>query len=113
MTDEALPLEIGVAELHAMRESNAPHVLWDVREEDEYAVAKIDGSRLIPMSSIQDELESLRADADQRIIVQCHHGGRSMRVTRWLRANGFDRVQNLAGGIDAWSQAIDPTVPRY
>jgi rhodanese-related sulfurtransferase len=49
----------------------------------------------------------------QRIVVQCHHGGRSLRVTHYLRGQGFDQAQNLSGGIDAWSVAIDPSVPRY
>ncbi|MEZ6116128.1 MAG: rhodanese-like domain-containing protein [Pirellulaceae bacterium] len=47
------------------------------------------------------------------IVVHCHHGGRSLRVTEWLLAQGFPNVQNMTGGIDAWSEQIDPTVPKY
>ena len=50
---------------------------------------------------------------DKHLLIHCHHGGRSLRVTQFLRANGYDRVSNVAGGIDAWSLEIDPTVPRY
>ncbi|MBV8580868.1 MAG: sulfurtransferase, partial [Candidatus Eremiobacteraeota bacterium] len=47
------------------------------------------------------------------IVVMCHHGGRSARVTQFLEANGYANAVNLDGGIDAWSESIDPTVPRY
>ena len=52
-------------------------------------------------------------DKAGRIIVHCHHGGRSLRVTNYLRQQGFSQAQNMSGGIDAWSLEVDPAVPRY
>jgi rhodanese-related sulfurtransferase len=87
-------------------------MLLDCREPDEVATAKIMGSTHVPMREIPTRLAEL-GPQDARIVVHCHHGGRSLRVTQYLRQQGFDEVQNMAGGIDAWSQEIDPAVPRY
>jgi rhodanese-related sulfurtransferase len=65
------------------------------------------------MSQIQARLGELTPLREKHFVVHCHHGGRSERVTYWLRANGFPRVQNMAGGIDAWAVQIDPALPRY
>jgi rhodanese-related sulfurtransferase len=108
-----LPIEIDVQEARQLLSSDSQVVLIDVREPSEYETAKIAGSVLFPMSGIVDQLEQLQPYQDKHIIVHCHHGGRSMRVTQWMRQNGFPRVQNLAGGIDAWSTEIDSSVPRY
>ncbi|QDV14277.1 putative adenylyltransferase/sulfurtransferase MoeZ [Rosistilla oblonga] len=110
---EALPIEVDVATVKSMLDQNADFVLIDCREADEYQVAKIDGSILIPLSELQEKGAELEAHRDRHIIVHCHHGGRSMRLTQILLANGFPRVQNMAGGIDVWSQQIDSSVPRY
>jgi rhodanese-related sulfurtransferase len=107
------PDEITVQMLHQMRSDRTPHVLLDVREPSEHATAHIEGSVLIPMGQIVNRVDELETFRDKRLVVHCHHGGRSARVTQWLRQNGFDRAQNLEGGIDAWSQQIDPNVPRY
>ena len=88
-------------------------VLIDCREPNEWDVAKIDGAILIPMSNWANEIEQLEKFAGRRLVVRCHHGGRSLRVTQWLRANGFPDAQNMAGGIDAWSDEVDATVPKY
>jgi adenylyltransferase/sulfurtransferase len=104
------PLEITCSELQARR---AEVWLLDCREPDEYAVARIEGSTLIPMSQLVERVGELAAQRDREIVVYCHHGGRSLRVTHWLRGQGFVRVSSLSGGIDAWSQQIDPAVPRY
>jgi rhodanese-related sulfurtransferase len=58
-------------------------------------------------------LHELESHRNRHIVVLCHVGGRSLRVTRWLRQQGFTQAQNLSGGIDQWSQEIDPSVPRY
>lgn len=114
MSSEAeLPIEIDVHAVDAMRQSGEDFLLLDVREEDEYATAKIDGSVLIPMSQLGIRVGELNDHRDRLIVVHCHHGGRSMQVTQALRGNGFSRVQNMAGGIDQWSEQIDPSVPRY
>lgn len=111
--NEKLPIETDVQTVAEMRRSGAEFMLLDVREQDEYDFAKIEGSVLIPMSQIQERIGELEQHKDSHIVVHCHHGGRSMNVTRFLVTNGYARVQNLAGGIDAWSQEIDDSVPRY
>jgi len=88
-------------------------VLLDCREPNEVATAKIAGSVHIPMRDLQGRLAELDAHKSERIVVHCHHGGRSLRVTNFLRQQGFEQAQNMAGGIDAWSLEIDPSVPRY
>ncbi len=85
--------------------------LLDVRQPWESEVAAIGGSRLIPMNEIPSHVQELNRDA--HIVAYCHHGQRSLNVVLWLREQGFLRAQSLAGGIDAWSQTIDPAVPRY
>ncbi len=108
-----LPLEIDCRNVKQKLDAGEPFLLLDCREPDEYATAKIAGSKLVPMSKITDRLGELEAYRQSLIVVYCHVGGRSLRVTRWLREQGFSQSQNLTGGIDAWSQEIDPTVPRY
>lgn len=105
------PLEVTVEEARRLLSGPTPPLLIDVREPDEYAVCRIAGSRLIPMNSLSARLSEIPQDV--LVLVQCHHGGRSMRVTQFLRAKGYARVSNLQGGIDAWSLKIDPKVPRY
>jgi adenylyltransferase/sulfurtransferase len=107
----SLPDEISVQELQRMHESNAAFTLVDVREDDELAIAKLGWAKHIPMGQVADRLAELDKNAD--IIVMCHGGMRSDRVARYLRQNGFAHVANLAGGIDAWSNEIDPSVPTY
>lgn len=113
MPDASLPLEIDVQGVHQLRTTGKPFLLLDCREPSEYATAKIDGSLLMPMQQIPARLDELQAHRDSHIVVHCHHGGRSLRVTHWLRQQGFNQVQNMAGGIDAWSAEIDRSVPRY
>ena len=84
--------------------------LWDVRRPDERALAHIEGSRLLD----DDAAQRLAAmDRDTVLVFHCHHGGRSQKAAEHFAALGFRRVANVAGGIDAWSQEIDPAVPRY
>ena len=107
------PIEIDVTTVKAMLTQQDDFLLLDVRENAEYATAKIDGSTLIPMSELRDRWQELEAHRDKRIVVHCHHGGRSMQVVQVMRAQGFEHAQNMAGGIDLWSQEIDSAVPRY
>jgi len=86
--------------------------LIDVREPWEFATAKIDGSLLMPMGDVPSRAHQ-ELDPDDRLLILCHHGARSLSVTNWLRQQGFDASQSVAGGIDAWSYQVDPTVPRY
>lgn len=86
-------------------------VLVDVREPWEYALAKLEGSVLIPLATLQQSLGKL--DRNAEIIAYCHHGMRSADATGFLLQQGFGNVKNLIGGIDAWSVQVDPSVPRY
>lgn len=86
--------------------------LLDVREPWEASLGAIHGSILIPMGDLPSRAHQ-ELDPDAHIVVYCHHGARSLSATMWLREQGFSRTQSLAGGIDAWSQKIDPSVPRY
>lgn len=115
MSDSSpMPIEVDVHQTAAWLKAADPNfVLLDVREQDEYEFASIKGSTLIPMSEIQNRVGEIEAMGEKHIVVHCHHGGRSLHVTEFLRARGVDKVQNMAGGIDAWSTEIDDSVPRY
>ena len=99
--------------LKASDDAEQKCLLIDCREPSEYEHCQIEGSQLIPMNEIPDRLAELESHRDQTLIVHCHHGGRSLRVVEYLRANGFPTAQNMTGGIDVWSQEIDESVPRY
>ncbi|HRG55008.1 MAG TPA: rhodanese-like domain-containing protein [Lacunisphaera sp.] len=103
------PLEIDVTA--AAQQLGTGALLLDVREPDEVATCAVAGSRHIPMRQIPESAATL--PRDRPILVMCHHGGRSLRVTQFLRANGFANVANVAGGIDAWAEQIDPGLARY
>ena len=105
--------EISVAEAQRRLAGTHPPRLIDVREEDEYAIARIAGAELLPLSQWPALAAEKLADLAQPLLIQCHHGGRSARAAEFLLRNGFTDVTNLAGGIDAWSVEIDPAVPRY
>ncbi len=107
----AAPLEITVEEASRLLAGPNPPVLIDVREPDEFVVCRIEGARLVPMNTVAARLAEI--PQDRPVLVQCHHGGRSMKVTQFLRAKGFAQVSNLQGGIEAWSLRVDPKVPRY
>jgi rhodanese-related sulfurtransferase len=87
-------------------------VLLDVREPWEFATASLADSLLMPMGEVTSRAHA-ELDPDAHIVVLCHHGQRSLSVAMWLRGQGFERAQSLAGGIDGWSRVIDPSVPRY
>ncbi len=86
-------------------------VLLDVREHVELEIAAVADALHIPMREIPSRLVEL--DRALPLVVMCHTGGRSRRVAEFLLGNGFSKVFNLRGGIDAWSTEIDPRVPRY
>ena len=100
--------------LESVKEFGTPAVL-DVREPYELSMASIkaNGFELItiPMGVIPPRLNELKPN--QPIACMCHHGGRSMQVASFLKGRGFEHVANIAGGINAWSAELDPTVPRY
>jgi rhodanese-related sulfurtransferase len=104
--------EISAAELKSMRDAGQDFTLVDVREPWEIDVARIAGSKQIPMGDVPARFQQ-ELDPEDHIVVVCHHGVRSMNVTAWLRQQGFDKVQSLRGGIDRWSREIDSSVPVY
>jgi rhodanese-related sulfurtransferase len=111
MTDQ-IPINIEPTEVKSLLSEGAI-VLVDCREQSEWETAKITGAILMPMSNWANEVDQLKQLDGKRVVVHCHHGGRSLRVVRWLRENGFPDAQNMVGGIDAWSHQIDPSVPTY
>ena len=104
--------EINAQALDLQLNRPKPPLLLDVRERWEYDTAHVDPSLLMPMGDVPSRAHA-ELDPDEPIVVLCHHGARSLNVTMWLRTQGFEHVQSLAGGIDNWSRAIDPTIPRY
>jgi rhodanese-related sulfurtransferase len=104
-------LDISPEDLAArLAQAGAPFLL-DVREPDEHAYAHIAGSTLIPLAEIPARVGEL--DRAVPVVAYCHHGVRSRHAALWLRAHGFPEAQSLAGGIEAWSTRIDPSLPRY
>ena len=110
---EELPSEISVQETKALLDSDSSTLLLDCREPKEHSTARIEGSVFIPMDEVAERVSELEEYRDKRIVVHCHHGGRSLQVVNWLRNHGFENAQNMTGGIDVWSQEIDTEVPRY
>jgi rhodanese-related sulfurtransferase len=86
-------------------------VLLDVREPWEFEKARIAGAQLVPMREIVSRAAEL--DPQSEVVVLCHLGGRSMQVALFLEKQGFSRVHNLVGGVDAWARTVDPAVPVY
>ena len=106
-------VELGPGKVKAMLEAGDDITLLDCRTQKEKDVAAIDGAVFMPIQEIPDRIEELDAYLDRKLIVFCHAGVRSMKVTMFLRERGFEDVWSMAGGIDLWSQAIDGAVPRY
>ena len=109
MLDPELTAE---AFLKLREEAATAPTLIDVREPWEVETASIPGAILMPMGELTSRAHA-ELDPDVAYVVVCHHGARSLSVTMWMRGQGFDHVQSLAGGIDNWSRTVDATVPRY
>ena len=86
-------------------------LLVDVREPWEYDRCRIEGSVLIPLQSLPGRTGELPRDRD--LVLVCHHGNRSQRAAAWLQQSGYPRVHNLAGGVAAWADDVDPQMARY
>src|SRR5438067_11928898 len=102
---------ISVAELKRKMDSREPLTLIDVREPYESEIARIEGSKLIPLGELETRLGEI--PREKMIVMHCHSGMRSERGAQLLRQAGFENVYNLEGGIEAWSSEVDSTVPRY
>lgn len=108
------PLELSPQELRSVLEKGEKVALIDVREPQEYAVARIEEFQLMPMQTVPAQLQKLQTlSAEKPIAILCHHGVRSLNVAMWLRQQGIANCFSVSGGIDRWSQEIDPGVPRY
>ena len=104
--------EIAPEEVKAKLDARDSFILLDVREPWEVEAAHIEGAKLIPMGDVPSRAHQ-ELDPDDHIIVYCHHGVRSLNVAAWLRQQGFEKVQSMAGGIDAWSRQVDGKVAVY
>lgn len=108
------PLEITPQDAASRLKSDKPPSIIDVREPDEFALARIENSRLIPMQAIPAELQRLESLSDNAdLLVFCHRGVRSLQVVNWLREHGIENCYSVTGGLDRWSREIDPGIPRY
>lgn len=109
--EESPDIQITVEEFRDLLDKNGRVVILDVREPIEYQIVRFEGSKLIPLGELPQRVHEL--DTADEIVVHCHHGARSLQATMFLRSLGFRKVKNLKGGIDAWAQRIDPSMPRY
>lgn len=107
-----LDLELVPQKLRAILADDARPYLLDVREPWETSAVSFPGAVAMPMGEVPGRAHQ-ELDPDERIVVICHHGVRSLNVANWLRNQGFDQAQSLRGGIDAWAREIDPAVARY
>jgi adenylyltransferase/sulfurtransferase len=103
--------EVTPRELLSLLEQGRDLVMLDVREPEEWAIARIDGATLVPLGTLERVAPTL--DRHREMVVYCHHGIRSTAAARYLRSQGFERVSNLTGGIARWSAEVDASVPQY
>ncbi len=117
LPDPAETLEVEPSEIKQLLDSGGEEPgfrLVDCREEDEFALCRIEGGELIPLSVFAEQATARLGEArGEPIVVYCHHGMRSLQATQFLRAKGFEETFSLRGGIDLWSAEVDPSVPRY
>jgi adenylyltransferase/sulfurtransferase len=111
--EAAVLREKSATEVAAMRARGEAFLLLDVREPDEFAKARIEGARLVPLGDLEARADELIRWRDGTVVVHCKSGRRSAKACAMLAALGFRDVWNLAGGIEAWSLTVDPQVPRY
>ena len=102
---------IADSQLQRLLDQNAPLFLLDVREPHEWDICRIPGARLIPLGQIPSSMNKLNSAED--IIAYCRSGVRSGKAVDFLRKSGFKKIRNLKGGILAWSDQVDPAVPKY
>jgi adenylyltransferase/sulfurtransferase len=111
-TESMIP-QITATDLKKKLDSGEEFILLDVREQHEYEIARIPGSTLIPLSAFQQRFGELDGHKDKEIVIHCKMGGRSMQACQFLQSQGYSKVVNVAGGILAWSDQVDPSVPKY
>ncbi|MGD0225341.1 MAG: molybdopterin-synthase adenylyltransferase MoeB [Terriglobia bacterium] len=114
--EEHMPVQTGIpeitpAEVKEKMDAHEPFVLIDVREPHEYQICRIPGSKLIPLGEVPKRMNEL--DSADEIVVHCKSGMRSAKAVDLLMKSGFLKIHNLKGGILAWSDQVDPSVPKY
>jgi rhodanese-related sulfurtransferase len=107
------PIEIDCKSVKTQQDANDEFLFLDCREASEYETVSINGATLLPMSEIQERIGELDGRQNDRIVIHCHHGGRSLQVAHWMRQQGYSNAQSMAGGIDLWAQEIEPGMTRY
>ena len=112
-TEAPRVVQVSAADLHARLEGPGEMLLLDVRGPEEVAKASIEGARAVPLADLEARLGEIEAWRDRPVVVHCHHGGRSAQACAELVRLGFSQVENLDGGIEAWSLTVDDSVPRY
>ena len=105
--------QIRPADVQAARDRGEDFLLLDVREPDEYEKARIEGAILIPLAQIEERAAEIAEWKDRRVVVHCRLGGRSAQACQKLARLGFRKLENMDGGIDAWSLTVDGAIPRY
>ena len=105
--------EIDALGLKVKMDEKQDFVLVDVREQNEYDMARIPGSILVPLSQLPNRFHELDKYKGKEIVVHCKMGGRSAKAIAFLKQQGFDNLTNVAGGITGWSDQVDPSVPKY
>ena len=106
-------METDCLKVKAKIDAGDEFLFLDVREQDELDAAAIEGATFLPMSEIQQRVSELEPHKECDIVVFCHGGVRSLQVTAWLQQQGYTSVKSMSGRIDAWSQVVDSSVPRY
>lgn len=106
-------MNIGVDVLKNKLDAGEDFLLLDVRTAYELTLASIPQATHLPLNELAADHALLAGWRDKEIVCMCHHGGRSAQAQHYLLSSGFTNVKNLAGGIHAWSDYIDPSVPQY
>jgi len=104
-------MEVSPEQVKVKLDAGDDFTLVDCRNDQERQWCRIEPSLHVPMRQTPERLDEI--PADRPVIVYCHHGIRSLQVANFLKQQGYEDVRSMAGGIDDWSQRIDPSVPRY
>ena len=106
-------LQISPIELAAKLDSDNPPHLLDVREPEEHQHVALPNSTLVPLGQLAHRMDEIEHWKHEEVVVYCHHGIRSLNAISQLKHFGFTKLRNLAGGIDRWTNEVDPALPRY
>ncbi len=104
-------VDIQPSAVKAMLDAGEDFLLVDVREPEEFLLAKIEGAKAIPLRTLPENIIDLQQD--KPVVFMCHGGVRSTNAALWARKQGIENARSMRGGIDAWSVEIDTTIPRY